>query len=88
MRIRVEAAWHESMLAERVMPAKSSQDGAMVQLTIVVGTDGSVLETRPLAGPEEHIALAADAVRQWKYRPTKLNGRPVEVESTVELFVP
>jgi outer membrane biosynthesis protein TonB len=34
------------------------------------------------------MAAALDAVKQWKYRPTRLNGRPVEVQSTVELLVP
>jgi hypothetical protein len=29
------------------------------------------------------IEAAIDAVRQWKYRPTLLNGEPVEVITTV-----
>jgi protein TonB len=28
---------------------------------------------------------AMDAVRQWVYRPTLLNGQPVQVETTVDI---
>lgn len=31
----------------------------------------------------ELVAAAVDAVRQWRYRPTLLNGVPVEVVTTV-----
>src|SRR3984893_5534113 len=29
---------------------------------------------------------ALDAVRQWRYQPTLLNGEPVEVDTTVDLI--
>ena len=29
------------------------------------------------------VQSALDAVRQWHYQPTKLNGRPVEVETII-----
>jgi protein TonB len=47
-----------------------------------------VLEVDPLAGPDPLISSAVDAVRQWKYRPTLLNGRSVEVETTVDVPFP
>jgi len=58
------------------------------RIKISAAVQASVLEVTPLAGPEDLTARAIEAVRQWKYRPTKLNGRAVEVQSTVELFVP
>ena len=29
---------------------------------------------------------AQDAVRQWKYEPTLLNGQPVEVDTTIDVL--
>lgn len=81
-RIRVEGDVQEPMLVEKVMPANAT--GA-IQLEVVVGKDGTVIEVRPVSGPELLIAPAMDAVRRWKYRPTLLNGLPVEVQTVVEV---
>ncbi len=86
--IKVDAEVQASMLMEKVAPAFPPEIAGMVRLSIVVGNDGSVLEVDLLAGPDSLMAAALDAVKQWKYRPTRLNGRPVEVQSTVELLVP
>jgi protein TonB len=32
------------------------------------------------------VQAALDAVRQWRYRPTLLNGEPVEVETTITVI--
>jgi protein TonB len=56
-----------------------------VKLEAVIGTEGSVSFVRVLSGqvhPDFAIA-AADAVRQWRFTPTLLNGQPVEVVMTV-----
>ena len=31
------------------------------------------------------MASAISAVKEWKYRPTMLNGQPVEVDTTVQV---
>lgn len=37
-----------------------------------------------LSGPDAELARAAvEAVRQWRYKPTLLNGQPVEVTTTL-----
>ena len=55
----------------------------VVILEITVGTDGTVTDAAIL----RHVALldqaALDAVRQWVFRPTLLNGAPVPVIMTV-----
>jgi len=56
-----------------------------VRLDATIGPDGSVTSVRVVGGqvhPDFAIA-AADAVRQWQFTPTLLNGRPVEVVMTV-----
>ena len=59
----------------------------MVPIEAVIGTDGSVASVRVVSAevhPDFAIA-AVDAVRQWKFTPTLLNGAPVEVVMTVKV---
>lgn len=56
-----------------------------VTLDAIIGEDGSVSSVRVVGGdvhPDFALA-AADAVRQWKFSPTLLNGRPIEVVMAV-----
>jgi outer membrane biosynthesis protein TonB len=84
-RIRVDALTQAAMLIEKLDPAFPPSIAGKVRLSIVVGSGGDVLEVKPVAGPDTLFPAAVEAVRQWRYRPTRLNGRPVEVQSTVEL---
>lgn len=94
-RIRVEGGVHETKLVEKVTPLypahleKDSPEAGVVQLTIVVAKDGTVIDVKPLAGPEALMDAAMDAVRRYRYKPTLLNGVPVEVQTTVDVsFTP
>lgn len=91
-RIIVEARVQESMLVEKPAPACPSQDRpvtGLVQLAVVVAKDGTVMDITPLAGPDTLLDPAVDAVKRWRYRPMLLNGRPVEVQTTVDVsFAP
>jgi protein TonB len=90
-RIRIEGSVQDSRLVEKVAPVYPSQceedayEAGAVQLSVVVGKDGTVKDVRPLAGPELLMDAAIDAVRWWRYRPTLLNGLPVEVQTTVDV---
>ena len=56
-----------------------------VPIEATIGADGSVTSVRVLSAqvhPDFAIA-AVDAVRQWRFTPTLLNGQPVEVVMTV-----
>jgi TonB family protein len=58
-----------------------------VDLEAVIGKDGSVLDLRAL-GPftdRDLVKAAMNAVRQWRYTPTLLNGEPVEVVTQVSV---
>ncbi len=89
-RIRVEGSTQESKLIENIAPAdpRRSGEAGVVTLSLVVGKDGTVVSVNPVTGPELLIDPAVDAVRQWKYQPTLLNGLPVEVLTTVEVSFP
>jgi periplasmic protein TonB len=59
----------------------------VVPIEAVVGKDGTVTTVRVVSAdvhPDFAIA-AADAVRQWKFSPTLLNGQPVEVVMMVSV---
>jgi protein TonB len=48
--------------------------------------DGTVEQIEVVSGHPLLQQAAVDAVRQWSYRPTLLNGEPVEVDTTVDLI--
>ena len=90
-RIRKDGTEHNSRLIEKLVPTYGGDEvptPPVVKLAIIIGKDGGILEIDPLAGPDLLISPAVDAVRRWKYQPTLLNGRPVEVETTVEVPFP
>jgi TonB family protein len=60
-----------------------------VILRVVIAKDGSVKELTPLSGPQQLWHSAMDAVKQWKYQPTVVEGTPVEVSTTINIdFTP
>jgi protein TonB len=61
------------------VPARQMRVSGVVQLEGVIGIDGRLKELRVLSGHPLLVRAAVDAVRQWIYEPTTLNGRPVEV---------
>jgi protein TonB len=52
-----------------------------VELHAIIGRDGVVREVQVLSGNAFLIAAARQAVFQWRFRPTLLNGQPVEVDT-------
>jgi len=48
-----------------------------------VGRDGSVVEMRPLSGPDVLARAAMETVRWWRFEPYRVNGEPGMVETTV-----
>jgi TonB family protein len=65
--------------------AKAAGVQGVVILQIIVGEDGTVTDARVVRSIPELDRAAIDAVRQWQYEPTLLNGVPVEVELTVTI---
>ena len=62
----------------------------MVRLGVIITKEGRVRDIRVMNGPGRELDVAAmEAVKQWVYQPTLLNGEPVEVVTTVEVnFAP
>jgi TonB family protein len=77
-----------SYLLTRVVPeypeeAKQQRVQGPVVMSIFVGTDGSVRELRVISGDPKLVQAAADAVRQWRFRPHRFNGMPAEFETRI-----
>jgi protein TonB len=84
IRIKVGTGVQEARLIERVKPAYprlavTARISGVVELEAIIGTDGRIREITVLGGHPMLVPAALEAVRQWAYRPTLLNGEPVEV---------
>ena len=56
-----------------------------VHLEAIIGIDGSVRDLKLINGHPLLVPAAVDAVSQWRYRPTRLNGTVVEVVTMIEV---
>ena len=63
--------------------AMASGVTGIVILEAVIGQDGGVIDARVLRGEPLLNQAALDAVTQWRFTPTTLNGAPVDVIMTV-----
>ncbi len=63
--------------------ARAGRATGLVVLDVTIAIDGSVSNTRVLRSSPLFDQAAIDAVTQWKFEPTVLNGAPVEVEMVV-----
>jgi len=57
----------------------------LVRLQAIVGQDGTIQDLRVLSGPPLLAKSALDAVSKWRYHPTLVKGRPVEVETEIDV---
>ncbi len=63
--------------------AQTAKVQGIVIIEATIGKDGSVKDAKVLRSVALLDQAALDAVRQWKFTPTLLNGEPVEVIMTV-----
>lgn len=56
-----------------------------VHLHAIISRDGRITSLEVVSGHPLLVQSALEAVRQWRYRPTLLNGEPVEVETTISV---
>ncbi len=65
--------------------AKEKRIQGVVRLEATIDKEGHIADLMLVSGPPELVRSAVDAVRQWVYRPTLLNGEPVTVLTTVDV---
>ncbi|MGA3295631.1 MAG: energy transducer TonB [Candidatus Acidiferrales bacterium] len=65
--------------------AKAAHVQGTVVLHAIIAKDGTVQQLQLVGGPPLLVNAAMEAVRQWRYQPTLLNGEPVEVDTTIQV---
>ena len=63
--------------------ARQARIQGTVILHAIIDKDGNVAELQVVSGHPLLVQAALDAVKQWRYKPTLLNGDPVEVDTTI-----
>jgi protein TonB len=88
--LRVGGSVQQAKVVREVTPAypplaRQARVSGVVRVEATVGRDGRIVRVQALSGPPLLRQAAVDAVRQWVYRPTLLNGQPVEVVTQVDV---
>jgi periplasmic protein TonB len=86
--VNMSAGVMAALLVHRVQPeypriAVVMHLSGTVELQARIGTDGTVRELEVVSGNPILARAAIEAVQQWRYRPTQLDGQPVEVETHI-----
>jgi protein TonB len=89
-RIRVGGNVARLQLKHKVRPEypQEARDGRIqgtVRLHVVLSTAGKVQQSEVVSGDPILRKAALEAVRQWEYQPTLLNGEAVEVDTTIDV---
>ncbi len=89
-RIRVGGNVQQAKLVRQPRPmypplARQARIQGQVRLTAVISRDGTIQELQVVAGHPLLVPAALEAVKQWVYQPTLLNGEPVEVITQIDV---
>jgi TonB family protein len=90
LRIRVggkvmQAKWTSHPAPVYPEDAKLHRIQGLVRMAAVIGTDGTIKDLEVMSGKPPLARAAMDAVSRWRYQPTTLNGKPVEVETEIDV---
>jgi TonB family protein len=89
-KLRIGGNIQAANLIKQVRPeypegAKSRGITGTVKFQATIGKDGSIQNLEMIGGPFALYKSARDAVSRWKYKPTLLNGNPVQVITTIDV---
>lgn len=89
-RIKVGGGVQSAKLIHRVMPvypplARQARISGTVKLMGILSREGRIIQLQVLSGHPLLTSAALEAVRQWIYQPTLLNGEPVEVVAPIDV---
>ena len=89
-RIRVGGNVQQAKLIRQPKPvypplAKQARIQGVVRLNAIIGKDGTIQNLPVISGHPLLVPSAIEAVKQWVYQPTLLNGEPVEVVTQIDV---
>jgi periplasmic protein TonB len=90
-RIRQGGQVQAAKLTNKVQPlypplARQTRISGTVRLHAIIAKNGTVEQLEVISGHPLLVQAALDAVRQWRYQATTLNGEPVEVDTTIDVI--
>jgi protein TonB len=65
--------------------ARQARIQGVVKLNAVIAKDGTIQDLKAASGHPLLVPAALEAVKQWVYQPTLLNGEPVEVMTVIDV---
>jgi protein TonB len=89
-RIRVGGNVQQAKLVRQPKPvypplAKQARIQGVVKLNAIIGKDGTIQNLTQVSGHPLLVPAAMEAVKQWVYQPTLLNGEAVEVVTQIDV---
>lgn len=89
-RVHVGGNVQAARLVKEVKPAyppmaKQARISGTVRLKAIIGPDGAIRNLNVISGHPMLVQSAISAVKQWVYKPTVLNGQPVEVDTEIDV---
>ena len=89
-RLKTGGNVQDALIVHRVMPvypplARQARVEGKVVFKAVINARGLIQSLQLVSGHPLLVEAARDAVRQWRYRPTLLNGDPCEVDTVIEV---
>ncbi|HXJ41492.1 MAG TPA: TonB family protein, partial [Bryobacteraceae bacterium] len=88
--IRIGGNIAQTKLLQKVNPAyppeaKAARIQGLVRFEAIIDKAGTVKSINVVSGPPVLVQAAMQAVQQWVYQTTLLNGNPVEVATTIDV---
>src|SRR5580658_1591446 len=89
-RIRISGNIQAANLIRKVDPvcphlAEQARIRGVVKFTVIISKDGTLQNIEVVSGHPLLVPAALQAAKQWVYRPTLLNGAPVEVITQIDV---
>ena len=81
----------ENRVLKRVTPkypvlARQTKTQGTVRLSVIISTDGEVESVEAVSGPPLLVPAAIEAVGQWLFKPFAVDGKPVRVDTTIDVI--
>ena len=89
-RVRIPPSVSTALLISKVLPvypptAQQARIQGEVVLHAAISRDGTVESLREISGHPFLVPAAIDSVKQWRYKPYMLNGKPTAVETEISV---
>ncbi len=88
--VTISAGVAVGLLIQKRLPiyppmAKEARVSGTVELQATISKTGTIKDLHVVSGPDMLRQAAVDAVRNWRYKPYKLDNQPIDVETTISI---